>query len=365
LIQQDPGFIVGPIARFLGYIIDFVFNIVYPFTERNSLGISIIILTIIIRFIMLPLAIKSQKSMMAMQKLAPEMEKIKKKYAGNKDPENQKKMQAEMQALYTKNKVSPLGGCLPMIIQMPIFIALTHLMNQSFLYITKLRDVYESLAYQISTLQCINPNPAEFPQWAQALAEKAVQYVPNNFGIFQFIASDLVPPEHPFFPYRIPDMTEAAARSNLVRLLNRLQPDEWEYLFNGVFYDLTRTAPEQLELIRQLYDQKNNIEIFFGLNIIETAGWGFPGILIPILTVLTTFLTSWLSMKLTAQANKDNPQAKMQQRMMMIVMPAMMGFFTINIPIGVGIYWITSSIFQVVQQAILNKRSSVSPKEKK
>jgi YidC/Oxa1 family membrane protein insertase len=146
--------------------------------------------------------------------------------------------------------------------------------------------------------------------------------------------------------------------------LNRLQPDEWEYLFNGVFYDLTRSVPGQLESIRQLYEQKNNIEIFFGLNIIETAGWGFPGILIPILAVITTFLTSWFSMKMTAATNKDNPQAKMQQRMMMFVMPIMMGFFTFNIPIGVGIFWITSSVFQVVQQAILNKRTSNSSEEK-
>jgi len=352
LIQKDPGFIVGPIARFMGWIIDFVFNIVYPFTEKHSLGISIIFLTLIIRFLMLPLAFKSQKSMMAMQKLAPEMDKIKKKYGNSKDAETQQKMNAELQALYAKNKVSPFGGCLPLLVQMPIFFALTYLMNQSFLYITKLNNVYKNLAIQISSLKDKIPNPAEFPGWAKALMELGKKHIPPNFGDFQFISPDQAPPGT-----SIEGITEEIARSNLVKLLNRLTGEEWSSLFNGVINDLA--TPEQFTAIDALYQQKNNIELFFGLNMLNNAGWAFPGILIPILTVLTTFLTSWLSMKMTAQTNKDG-NALMQQRVMMFFMPLLMGFFTVNYPIGVGIYWITSSVFQVVQQAILNKNYGVN-----
>ena len=355
MIQKDPGFIVGPIARFLGWIIDFVFNIVYPFTEKNSLGISIILLTFIIRFLMLPLAVKSQKSMMAMQKLTPEMDKIKKKYEGLKDTESQQKMNAELQALYTKNKVSPFGGCLPLLVQMPIFFALMYLMNQSFLYITKLRNVYENLAIQISSLQDKVPNPDKFPQWAETIMELGAKYIPRNFGTFQFIPTSLVPAQ--YLQSAVPDMTEAAARSNLIKLLNKLKDAEWNMLFNGCFKELA--TPEQLDAITSLFQQKNNIEMFLGLNMLSNAGLSFPGIIIPILTVITTFLTSWLSMKMTAQTNKDN-NAVMQQRIMMIFMPLLMGYFTVNYPIGVGIYWITSSVFQVIQQAFLNKKYGVS-----
>jgi YidC/Oxa1 family membrane protein insertase len=93
----------------------------------------------------------------------------------------------------------------------------------------------------------------------------------------------------------------------------------------------------------------------------------WPGIIIPILTVLSSVLSSWLSMKQQTQTNKDQ-SAVMQQRIMMVIMPLMMGFFTINAPIGTGIYWITSSLFQVLQQWIMNKQMKTTlttPKEDK
>jgi YidC/Oxa1 family membrane protein insertase len=79
---------------------------------------------------------------------------------------------------------------------------------------------------------------------------------------------------------------------------------------------------------------------------------------IPILAVLTTLLSSWLSMKLTSQTNKDS-NSVMQQRIMMFAMPIMMGAFTVFYPVGVGIYWIASSVFQVVQQVFLNQKYGV------
>ena len=355
MVQKDPGFIIGPIASFMGWIINFAFNIVYQITEKNSLGISIIILTLIIRFLMLPLAFKSQKSMIAMQKLAPEIDKIKKKYGDSKDPEQQRKMSAEMQALYTKNKVSPFGGCLPMLIQMPIFFGLSYLMNQSFLYITKLRSVYEQLASLISSIQDKVPNPDQYPAWAQALISVGAKHIPKGYGTFQFIANDLVPASQQ--KYLVAGITDATIQSNLIKLLNRLTEADWNTMFGNCINQLA--TPDQLTAITALYQQKNNIELFYGLNMLNNAGWMFPGILIPILAVVTTLLSSWLSMKLTAQTNKD-PNSMMQQRVMLFIMPLMMGGFTVFYPVGVGIYWITSSVFQVVQQVYLNKKYGVN-----
>jgi YidC/Oxa1 family membrane protein insertase len=344
----------------MGWIIDFVFNFVYQFTEKNSLGISIILLTIIIRFLMLPLAFKSQKSMMAMQKLTPEIDKIRKKYGDSKDVEIQKKMNAEMQALYTKNKVSPFGGCLPLLIQMPIFFALTYLMNQSFLYIAKLRGVYEGLATQISGLLDKIPPIGDYQQWVKLFIHVGMPHVPSNMQPFQFIPTSQVPEQ--FAAGAIQGFGEEAARSNLIKIINRLTETDWAAVFNGVagIPGVNELAtPEQLTAITALYQQKNNIEMFFGLNMLNNAGWLFPGIVIPILTVLTTVLSSWLSTKMTSQANKDG-NAAMQQKVMMIIMPLMMGFFTVTAPVGVGIYWITSSVFQVIQQWIMNRRYAVS-----
>ncbi|AST95838.1 membrane protein insertase YidC [Shouchella clausii] len=88
-------------------------------------GWGIIIVTILIRLLILPLALKSQKSTRAMQALRPEMQEIQekmKKAQGN--PEKQREVQAEMLSLYQKHGVNPAAGCLPALVQIPIVMAL-------------------------------------------------------------------------------------------------------------------------------------------------------------------------------------------------------------------------------------------------
>lgn len=86
---------------------------------NGEYGIAILLLTIIVRTIILPLMIKQYKNTKAMQALQPEMKQIREKYKD--DP---RKQQEEMMKLYQTHQVNPLAGCLPLIIQMPIFIAL-------------------------------------------------------------------------------------------------------------------------------------------------------------------------------------------------------------------------------------------------
>lgn len=90
----------------------------------GSYGLSILLLTIIVRTIILPLMIKQYKNTKAMQALQPEMKKVREKFKD--DP---KKQQEEMMKLYQTNQVNPLAGCLPLIVQMPIFIALYSSIN--------------------------------------------------------------------------------------------------------------------------------------------------------------------------------------------------------------------------------------------
>ncbi|AKO91751.1 membrane protein insertase YidC [Priestia filamentosa] len=88
----------------------------------NEYGLSIILVTILIRLILLPLIIRQQRSTMAMQALRPEMEKLREKYP-SKDAQSQQKLQQEMMQLYQKHSINPIGGCLPIFIQMPIIMA--------------------------------------------------------------------------------------------------------------------------------------------------------------------------------------------------------------------------------------------------
>ncbi len=125
---------------------------VLRFSHRftGSYGLDIILLTILIKLILSPLTHKSFVSMKQMQKLQPQMQRIRDRYKDDKE-----KMNREIMDLYKRNKVNPLGGCLPMLFQFPVFIGLYNalrtpieLRHASFLWIKDLsRPDYESLPF--------------------------------------------------------------------------------------------------------------------------------------------------------------------------------------------------------------------------
>ncbi|MHB8220183.1 MAG: YidC/Oxa1 family membrane protein insertase [Acidimicrobiales bacterium] len=111
--------LVGEIFHPLFVIIATV--LAYLYAVIPNYAVSIIILTILIMAVLTPLTIKSTKSMMAMQALQPELQKLRQKYKG---AENREQLNQEMMRLYREQGVSPTGGCLPMLIQMPALLVL-------------------------------------------------------------------------------------------------------------------------------------------------------------------------------------------------------------------------------------------------
>ncbi|HLR79566.1 MAG TPA: YidC family membrane integrase SpoIIIJ [Bacillota bacterium] len=109
-------FFVYPLSMVIMYFAE-LFN--------NSYGLAIIIVTIIIRVILLPLNIKQLKSSKAMQDIQPEMKALQEKYS-SKDANTQQKLQQETMELFQKHGVNPLAGCLPILVQMPILMAMYH-----------------------------------------------------------------------------------------------------------------------------------------------------------------------------------------------------------------------------------------------
>ncbi|MGZ0087475.1 YidC family membrane integrase SpoIIIJ [Caldibacillus thermoamylovorans] len=91
----------------------------------GSFGLSIIVVTVLIRLLILPLMIQQTRNAKAMQALQPEMEALRKKYS-SKDAQTQQKLQQEMMLLFQKHGVNPMAGCLPILIQMPILIGFYH-----------------------------------------------------------------------------------------------------------------------------------------------------------------------------------------------------------------------------------------------
>ncbi|MGE4283123.1 MAG: YidC/Oxa1 family membrane protein insertase [Clostridia bacterium] len=115
--------ITGPLGSVLSFI--------YSFTK--SYGMSIVLFTIFIKIILLPLAIKQQKSMSEMQKIQPLINDIQKKYKNDKE-----KLQAETMKIYQEHKVNPAGSCLPLLIQLPIIFGLYRVIYQPLTYILKM-----------------------------------------------------------------------------------------------------------------------------------------------------------------------------------------------------------------------------------
>lgn len=155
----DFGFF-APIARPLLYVLKFFYSYI------GNYGVAIILLTGIIKALFWPLTQKSYSSMKAMQKLQPEMLRIKEKYKNDRERLNRETME-----LYKNNRVNPLGGCLPMLVQIPVFFAL-----------------YKVL------LDAIELRHAPFVFWLTDLSAKDPYYItPVVMGATMFIQQKMTP----------------------------------------------------------------------------------------------------------------------------------------------------------------------------
>lgn len=143
-----------------------LYSLKFFYKYVGNYGVAIIIITIILKVFFFPLTHKSYKSMKGMQKIQPEMTKLREKYKDDRDTMNK-----EVMALYREHKVNPMGGCLPMLVQIPVFFAL-----------------YKSLMFSIELRH------APFFLWVTDLADKDPYYVtPVIMGVTMFIQQKMTP----------------------------------------------------------------------------------------------------------------------------------------------------------------------------
>jgi YidC/Oxa1 family membrane protein insertase len=107
----------------IGGVLAFLYQLI------PNYGISIILLTLLIRVVLLPLGIKQIRSMQAMQAMQPRVKAIQAKYKGRRDVQSRQKMNEETMRLYKEHGVSPFGGCLPMLLQFPVLITLFYVLQ--------------------------------------------------------------------------------------------------------------------------------------------------------------------------------------------------------------------------------------------
>ena len=310
LLTKSTTFIIGPIANLLGQIMNLLFEFTSLFGVTN-IGLCIILFTFIIKMLMLPLTIKQQKSTKLMNIINPELQEIQKKYKGKKDQESMMKQQTETQALYDKYGVSMTAGCLPMLIQLPIMFSLYQVIVNIPAYVSSVRNYFDAIVIQLMS------QPGYEGTVSEIITPSGI-----SLGTFDFTNAD-----------------------KMVNLLYKFNASNWA--------GLAETFPSISNVITTNAEKIINMNQFLGLNLTDTPGFRLSvALIIPILAGLT----QWISTKMMStnqEIDQDSPSAS-SMKMMNTTMPLMSAFFCITFPIGVGIYWIATSVFQIIQQLLIN-----------
>ena len=316
--------IIGQIAVVMGWIMNAIYKVLEAVGIQN-LGLCIIIFSILIYLCMTPLQIKQQKFSKLSAIMQPEIQKIQKKYQGKKDQDSMMKMQEETQAVYQKYGVSATGSCVQLAIQMPILFALYQVIQNIPAYVGSVYNVFNGVCTKI-------------------LAVDGFTDIINNF-----ITDNKMT--------RVRQVTENA--DSIVDFLYALSPSQWESLqnisqFSGFSDQISKTASEIQKM-----------QTFGVLNIADQPlSYIKTGSLILIIAALAIPLLSWatqmLNLKLMPQAamqngNDDNNAMASSMKTMNTVMPLMSAFFCFTFPVGLGIYWIASSVVRSIQQLLINR----------
>src|SRR6202011_5206479 len=118
------GSVFDPLYNAIGAVLAFLYSLV------PNLGVAIILLTFVVMLVLYPLTAKQAKSMMAMQRVQPEIKKLQAKHKGDRQ-----KLNEEVMKFYQENKINPLAGCLPLVVQLPVFFALYRSLRSPFKYV--------------------------------------------------------------------------------------------------------------------------------------------------------------------------------------------------------------------------------------
>lgn len=273
------------IAIPLGWIIKVCYSLV------NNYFVALLLFAIVMQIILLPFSIKQQKNSVQQAKLAPKTAAIRKKYAGRNDAQTQQKMQQEIQEMYQKEKFSPFGGCLPLLIQMPILLALYNVVMNPLRYITGISmDTINQIQTHMTDDLGIVLNPRglyidilnhvreDLPYYVEKFADLADKTLPD----MTFIGTDLS---------RIPTFT--------------FQPFDWLML-------------------------------------------------VPILTFVFMLLTQKITRMFTYQSPETiEAQKSPSMKIMNWSMPLLSVWIAFSVPAAIGLYWIFRNIISCIQQIIL------------
>lgn len=341
LLTQNNTFIIGWVAKILGFIMNGIFNLLDLIGIPN-VGLAIILFTIVVNLLMLPLNIRQQKFSKLSAKINPEMQAIQAKYKGRQDQESMMAMQQERSALYAKYGISPSGSCVQLLIQFPILLSLYRVIYAMPAYVTKIGNTFRVLADKI-----IAVDNAEF---LQNTGISSIEKIVSVYG---------------------KSMTNGNLSNGIIDVLNKLSSADLATV--AEHYDLSGlTYPVEggqlilsSETTRGLIDTYNN---FLGLNMGDSpqdlirAAWAVGAIGIVIGAVLIPVLsaaTQWINYKLMPHPDNsyDEQTSSMMSSMktMNTIMPLFSAWLCFTLPSGMGLYWVAGSVVRSIQQIVINK----------
>ena len=329
LLTAYDGAILGPIAKLLGWIMNGIY-ILMDKVGLNNVGLSIIIFTIVVYALMFPLTYKQQKFSKLSQKMNPELQAVQKKYKGKNDQASVQAMQQETQLVYEKYGVSPMGSCVQMLIQFPLWLALYRVFMNVPAYVTSVKADYMDLVSGIMATDGYQDKMTSFVD-AMNLASVRADFT----------------------------VTDKTALSNyIVDVLYKMNSSGWE--------KLTDVFPSLSDLISSTHSVVEGVNRFIVLNISDTPmyviknGWTnhewllvIAALLVPIIS----YLTQVINIKLMPMASTGDGNDAMAQQMktMNKMMPVFSLIMCFTVPFGLGIYWIMGALIRALQQFLLNK----------
>ena len=343
LLTAYPGSILGPIAKLLGILMDWIYSGISNITggRVEIVGLSIVIITIIIYMCLLPLTIKQQKFSKLSQKMQPEMQAIQAKYKNKKDQASMMAMQEETQLLYQKYGISPMGSCVQMLIQMPILFALYRVFYNIPAYLSGVKGSFTGLVDSIQ-------QTSGYQDTLVSLMEK--YNVVTSSGLNASNAAS-----------KLADASGDTLSNYIIDILYKLPSKGWDALMDGKFFDGIQSAVEKT------HDALLHFNYFLGLNISDTPWYIIKSnftdkpdkwllfVILALLIPVLSYLTQMINIKLMPQATNGNDQMANQMKMMNLMMPLMSLFICFTVPVGLGIYWICSALVRGIQQFFVNR----------
>ena len=306
---------------FIGDILRWALDLIYSLV--GNYGWAVLIFTLLIRLVLMPLDIKSRKSMKAMQNVQPKIDELNKKYANDKDKLNQK-----MADLYKKEKINPLSGCLPMLIQLPILFAMFAVM----------REVAneETIQMILEIKQNILAGIENYQPKLQSLL-----WIKNVFQPDSFMSTVV-----PAFGSTLPEITKASGTVTMEMIEEAkafLQTNEYSAWAANYGNAVAYSAPLLMWTI--------------------TIPKKFNGLFIlPILSAVSQFFTSKF---MNAGQQSSNAQQASTNKFMQWFFPLFSLWICASSNAAFALYWVFINVFQISQQFIIGKLIDRSENKKK